>query len=274
MTWMEIFGYFGALGIGLVMGLTGSGGSILSVPILAYLFNYDEKTATAYSLFIVGVTAAVGSFRVIKEKMIHPKMVLFFGLPAVLGILLTRSWIIPYLPEKLFEINGFPISRRMFVFGLFACLMLLAFYTMTHKAKHNLEDNIKETPIRFHPLIVTEGFFLGVFMGIVGAGGGFLMVPAMMLIANLSVKKAIGTSMVIVCLNSLAGFFLGDFLYMKVDWKFLFSFVVIALIGVMIGGKLNHFVNGQRLKAGFAYFILVMAIFIFIMEFVIIEPLK
>lgn len=267
MSWMEIAGYIGALLIGLVMGLTGSGGSILSVPILAYLFNYDEKTATAYSLFIVGVTAAVGCFRVIKEKMINTQLILYFGLPAIFGILMSRRLILPYLPDELFEIFGFHVSRRMFVFGLFGCLMLLAFYTMMHKTQSEIDA--KEKEIHFHPLIVTEGFFLGLFMGIVGAGGGFLMVPALMLIANLPIRKAVGTSMFIVCMNSLSGFFLGDFFFMKIDWNFLGVFVGLSLVGILIGGRLVKYIDAEKLKIGFAYFILLMAIFVFIMEFLI-----
>lgn len=268
MSLIEIVGYFGALLIGLVMGLTGSGGSILSVPILAYLFGYDEKTATAYSLFIVGVTAILGSLRVIKAKMVNMKLVSFFGVPAIFGVLLSRRVILPFMPDELFHIFGFPVSRRMFVFGLFALLMLLAVYTMLHHSKINLKKNVGQE-VKIHPLILTEGFSLGVFMGLVGAGGGFLMVPALMLIAKLQIKDAVGTSMVIVCMNSLTGFFLGDFFYMDINWSFLLIFVSISFIGIIIGGNLSKYINGEKLKTGFAYFILCMAIFIFVMEFII-----
>lgn len=269
MSILEIIGYFGALLIGMVMGLTGSGGSILSVPILAYLFKYDEKTATAYSLFIVGVTAVVGSWRIFKQGEISARLVLYFGVPAIFGILLSRRVILPMLPDELFHVFGYLITRRMFIFGLFALMMLLASYTMLHKKMLKLSDLEEGPPVTFHPLILTEGFFLGLFMGLVGAGGGFLMVPALMLIAKLSIKKAVGTSLLIVCMNSLTGFFLGDFFFMEIDWNFLFRFVLISFVGILLGGYLTKFIPSDKLKIGFAYFILAMALFIFVMEFIL-----
>lgn len=269
MSFLEIIGYLGALLIGLVMGLTGSGGSILSVPILAYLFKYDEKTATAYSLFIVGMTAIVGSWRIFKYGENSTRLIWYFGLPAIVGILLSRRVILPMLPEELFHVFGYYVSRRMFIFGLFGAMMLLASYTMLHKTDLKLSDLDVKEDIPFHPLILTEGLFLGVVMGLVGAGGGFLMVPALMLIANLSIKKAVGTSLIIVCMNSLTGFFLGDFFFMEIDWSFLFRFVLLSFVGIILGGYLVKFIDSERLKKGFAYFILAMALFIFVMEFLI-----
>lgn len=267
MSVLEIIGYISALFIGLVMGLTGSGGSILSVPVLAYLFGFDEKVSTAYSLFIVGMTAVVGSQKVLKEKQVNFRLILYFGIPAVLGVLLSRRVILPLLPDELFQIFDYVISRRMFVFGLFASLMLIAVYTMFYKSKIELEQTTSK--VKFHPLLLTEGMFLGIFMGLVGAGGGFLLVPALMLIARLPIKKSIGTSLVIVCMNSLSGFFLGDFFYIEINWGFLLSFTFLSLIGIIVGGKLVNLVNPEKLKKGFAYFILTMAIFVFLMEFIL-----
>ncbi len=266
MTTLEIFGYIGALFIGMIMGMTGSGGSILSIPILAYLFQYDEKTATAYSLFIVGITALFGAAQSVYKKLVNLKSVWVFGIPAVTGVLLVRRIVMPVLPDVLFHINGFGLTRRMFIFGLFSCLMILAAYSMLHKSKISLAE-IENRRFEFHPLMVTEGFFLGVFMGLLGAGGGFLIVPALMMIAKLPIKEAIGTSMVIVCLNCLIGFFLGDFFYLEVDWGFLLKFVGISLVGLLIGTLLTNFVNSERLKILFGYFIILMAILIFLMEF-------
>ena len=146
--------------------------------------------------------------------------------------------------------------------------MLLAAYTMLHKSKMNLSEIDKKT-FEFHPLMVTEGFFLGVFMGLIGAGGGFLIVPALMLIAKLPIKEAVATSLVIVCLNCLIGFFLGDFFYLEIDWYFLFKFVFISFIGIFLGGILTKRINAEKLKTIFAYFIILMAAFIFIMEFLL-----
>lgn len=268
MSVLEIIGYIGALFIGLTMGLMGGGGSILSVPILAYLFGLDEKTATAYSLFVVGTTAFVGGVRQVFGKLVSLKAVWMFGLPAVLGVTLVRRFVVPALPEVLFHLNGFGFTRRMFIFGLFAVLMLLSSYSVLFKTKYKISNKSQGSP-EFHPLIVTEGFFTGVFMGLVGAGGGFLIVPALMLIAKLPIKRAVATSLVIVCMNSLIGFFLGDFFHLKIDWSFLMSFVVVSFAGILLGSYLSKFVKSEKLKNYFAYFVLLMAIFIFLMEFII-----
>lgn len=268
MIWTEIVGYIGALIIGLSMGLMGGGGSILSVPIFAYLFGYDEKVATAYSLFVVGTTAFVGGLRQIFGKYVSFKSVLMFGLPAIFGVLLVRRIILPHLPDILFHIGDLQFTRRMLVFGLFALLMLLSSYSILYKTANHFENSKNETP-KFHPLIVTEGLFTGLFMGFIGAGGGFLIVPALMFIAKLPIKRAIATSLVIVCLNSLSGFFLGDYAHLEVDWSFLLSFVSISLIGILIGGSISKYVKSQNLKKYFAYFVLAMAVFVFVMEFIV-----
>lgn len=250
------------------MGLMGGGGSILSIPILAYLFHFDEKTATAYSLFIVGSTAFVGGLRQMFGKLVSLKAVWMFGLPAVVGVTLVRRFVVPALPEVLFHLNGFGFTRRMFMFGLFAVLMVLSSYSVLFKTKYKISNKTMGAP-EFHPLIVTEGFFTGVFMGLVGAGGGFLIVPALMLIAKLPIKRAVATSLVIICINSLVGFFLGDFKHLHIDWAFLLSFVAVSFVGILVGGYLSRFVKSEKLKKYFAYFILIMAVFIFLMEFVI-----
>ena len=267
MQWIEIFGYIGALFIGLIMGVLGGGGSILAVPILAYIFHLDEKMATAYSLFIVGSTGLIGGIKQAKNKMVDWKAALNFGLPAVLGITLTRAFVIPALPEILFEIGDFEFTRRMGMFGLFAALMVLAAFSMLSDKKD--KNKPVKNRAKFHPLMLSEGFFIGALTGLVGAGGGFLIVPALMVIAQLDMKKASATSLVIIALNSLTGFFLGDSTKIDIDWTFLGIFVGIAMVGIIIGTMLNKHLPVKLLKKIFAYFIIVMAIFIFIEEFII-----
>lgn len=267
MQWIEIFGYIGALFIGLIMGVLGGGGSILAVPILAYIFHFDEKIATAYSLFIVGATGLVGGIKQTWNKMVDWKAALNFGLPAVLGITLTRAFIIPALPEILFKIGDFEFTRRMGMFGLFAALMILAAFSMLSDKKE--KKITAQSKAKFHPLMLSEGFFIGALTGLVGAGGGFLIVPALMVIAQLDMKKASATSLVIIALNSLTGFFLGDSTKIAIDWNFLGIFVGIAMVGIIIGTILNKYLPVKLLKKIFAYFIIVMAIFIFIEEFII-----
>ena len=265
MQWIEIFGYIGAFFIGLIMGILGGGGSILAVPILAYIFHLDEKIATAYSLFVVGSTGLIGGLRQTLNKMVDWKAAITFGIPAVIGITTVRAFVVPNLPEILFEIGSFEFTRRMGMFGLFAVLMLLAATSMLS----NKTKNKSTKEIGFNPLILSEGLFIGGLTGLVGAGGGFLIVPALIVIAQLDMKKASATSLIIIALNSLTGFFLGDATHMEINWKFLSIFVGIAMSGIIIGTFLNQLLPVKLLKKSFAYFIIAMAIFIFVEEFII-----
>jgi len=263
---MELIGYSLALVVGLSLGLIGGGGSILAVPILAYLFAYDEKVATAYSLFIVGSAALVGGLRQSRIGNVDWKTATVFGIPAIAGVWIIRSFLIPVLPNVLFTFESFEFTRRMAMFGLFSILMILAAYTMlSDKKRKGGTGEIKYN----YPLIVLEGLIVGGITGMVGAGGGFLIIPALVVLANLEIKKAVGTSLVIIALKSLMGFFLGDAITMNIDWNFLLLFTSFTVVGIFIGIQLGKYIDGQRLKKGFGYFIMVMAIFIFIMEFLI-----
>ncbi len=261
---MEILGYIMALIIGVTLGLIGGGGSILAVPVLAYLFLLDEKVATAYSLFIVGVGALVGGIKQHQNKQVDWRTAITFGLPAVIGVWLVRHYVIPELPAVLFDIQDFAFTRRMAMFGLFALLMLWAAYSMlSSKERQGGSGVVKYN----YPLILGEGLIVGAITGFVGAGGGFLIIPALVVFANLEIKKAIGTSLIIIAFKSILGFLLGDALTMKVDWLFLSFFTGITVIGIFIGVYTGQFIDGQKLKKGFGYFIIAMAIFIFFMEF-------
>lgn len=266
MSLLEFIGFFGAFMVGLIMGLTGSGGSVLSVPILAYLFNYNEKVATAYSLFIVGATALIGSFRAFRENKISKGLVLYFGVPAIVGVVLVRRLILHWLPDVLFSFGTFDFTRRMLVFGLFGILTAYTGYSMLAKSKINLAE-FRSSNLHLKSWLPIAGVLLGMFVGLIGAGGGFLIVPMMMSIAKISFKKAVATSLVIVCLNSLVGFFLGDFVHLEINWSFLLTFVMLSFLGILIGGTLVRYIDGERLKKGFAYFLLFMSLCILIIEF-------
>jgi len=261
---IEITGYFMALIIGVSLGLIGGGGSILAVPVFAYLFFLDEKISTAYSLFVVGFAALVGGLRQHSNNNVDWRTAIVFGIPAILGVWLIRQFVIPILPDVLFTIQDYEFTRRMGMFGLFAVLMLWAAISMlsptkskggTGKVKYN------------YPFILAEGLIVGAITGFVGAGGGFLIIPALVILANLEIKKAIGTSLIIIALKSILGFFLGDAFSMEIDWRFLIIFTALAIIGIFIGVFIGKFIEGQKLKKGFGYFIVVMAVFVFVMEF-------
>ncbi|MDC8001408.1 sulfite exporter TauE/SafE family protein [Aequorivita todarodis] len=268
MALIEILGYISALFIGLSLGIIGGGGSILAVPVLAYLFSVDEKSATAYSLFIVGTSALVGGIKQYFKGYVDLRTAIVFGFPAIIGVTLVRHYLVPALPDVLLTIGQFQLTRRMGMFGLFALLMIPAAFSMLN-GKKNLTKKTTGKVKYNYPLILIEGLILGAVTGIIGAGGGFLIIPALVLLANVEMKVAVGTSLIIIALNSLIGFFLGDALVRQIDWIFLLTITTISLIGIFIGSYLGNFIDGKKLKKAFGYFIFVMAIFIFYMEFIV-----
>jgi uncharacterized membrane protein YfcA len=262
---ITILGYLGALFIGVSLGLIGGGGSILAVPVLAYLFSIDEKAATAYSLFIVGASALLGGVKQHLKGYVDWRTAIVFGIPAIVGVTLIRHYVVPALPEILFNLGDLAFTRRMGMFGLFALLMIPAAYSMIKSKKSTTEA---QGAVKYnYPLIIIEGLLVGAITGMIGAGGGFLIIPALVILANIKMKEAIGTSLVIIAFKSLLGFFLGDAITMQIDWSFLAGFTIVSFVGIFIGSYLSNFIDGDKLKKGFGYFILLMAVFIFYMEF-------
>ncbi|WP_438961617.1 sulfite exporter TauE/SafE family protein [Nonlabens sp.] len=263
---VEILGYLSALVIGISLGLIGGGGSILAVPVLAYLFSVNEKVATAYSLFIVGASALVGGLKQHLKGYVDWRTAVVFGLPAIVGVSVVRRFVVPALPDVLFTVADFEFTRRMAMFGLFAVLMIPAAFSMLKERKDKKPKG--DGTVKYnYPLIIGEGLLVGGITGMIGAGGGFLIIPALVILANVEMKVAVGTSLVIIAFKSLLGFFLGDALTMDIDWVFLSIFTSISFAGIFIGSYLSNFIDGKKLKKGFGYFIFIMAVFIFYMEF-------
>ncbi|MBT8265045.1 MAG: sulfite exporter TauE/SafE family protein [Bacteroidia bacterium] len=260
----QIFGYIGALFIGIVLGLIGGGGSILTVPILVYLLAVNPVTATAYSLFVVGVSALVGTLRNIQKGLVDFKTGIVFAIPAFIAVYLTRRFIVPAIPEYLFEIGDFEITKDIGIMIFFAIIMLLASISMIKDRKEN--NSLQTEPVIFnYPLIIIEGAGVGLLTGIVGAGGGFLIIPALVLMAKLPMKKAVATSLLIIAIKSLIGF-IGDIETLTIDWNFLLLFTAISIIGIYLGIWLSNFVEGYKLKKAFGWFVLLMGIYIIIKE--------
>ncbi|WP_298781864.1 sulfite exporter TauE/SafE family protein [uncultured Polaribacter sp.] len=263
---IEIFGYISALIIGVSLGLIGGGGSILAVPVLAYLFSVNEKLATAYSLFIVGASALVGGLKQHFKGLVDWRTAIVFGIPAIIGVSLVRHFVVPTLPNILFKIENFEFTRRMGMFGLFALLMIPAAFSMQKERKEKETTGV----IKYnYPLIIIEGLVVGAITGMIGAGGGFLIIPALVILASVKMKIAVATSLIIIAFKSLIGFFLGDAFTMEIDWKFLVVFTSISLVGIFIGSYIGNFIDGKKLKKSFSYFIFAMSILIFYMEFFI-----
>jgi len=261
---MDIIGYIAAILIGLSLGLIGGGGSILTVPILVYLLGVDAaETAPAYSLFVVGIASLIGATIKQRQGLVDEKTAIIFGLPAIAAVYATRRYIVPSIPDELFSVDSFVLTKRVFVMGLFAVIMILASVSMI-KGRKEVKDKI-EGRVFNYPLILVEGIVVGVLTGIVGAGGGFIIIPALVILSNLPMKKAIGTSLAIIAAKSLIGF-LGDLAVINIDWKMLLSFTALAAAGIFVGHKLSSKVNGNQLKKGFGWFVLIMGTYIFIKE--------
>lgn len=261
---MEFFGYLLAVLIGIFLGIFGGGGSLLSVPVFAYIFSLDEKVATAYSLFTVGISSIVGSIKQLGN--IEWKVTLIFGIPSIIAVWLTRFFIIPNLPEIIFDNETFIITRRMLIFGIFTFLLFISSFSMIYETNKNVKPiNIKN----FYALIIIEGFVVGGLTGFVGAGGGFLIIPALVILIGLDIKKAIATSLIIIALKSTFGFFLGDVMVMNIDWDFLIYFTILTTLGVIIGTYFGKSIDKLKLKKWFGIFIMVIAISILFKEFII-----
>ena len=262
---MDILGYVGAVLMGVSLGFFGGGGSILTVPILVYLFNIDPVLATAYSLFIVGVTSLVGSFSHMKMGNIDFRTALVFGIPAIISVYLTRRMLLPAIPENLFTIGELEVNKSLGLLLLFAIIMLLASWSMIRPSRNSNNELVQNSGYNY-PLILTEGVVVGVVTGLVGAGGGFLIIPALVLLGGLEMKKAVGTSLFMIALKSLIGF-TGDLSgKLIIDWHFLIMFSVIAIIGILVGSVLSKRVSNEKLKPAFGWFVLAMGTYILLKE--------
>lgn len=256
----EFFGYLGALVIGLVLGLTGGGGSILTVPVLVYLLGINPVIATAYSLFIVGTTSAFGTIQNYRKGLVEVKTGLKFAVPSLIAIYITRKFIVPNVPEVIFSIGEVTVTKNFFIMALFAIVMMMASLSMI---SNKVENNAVEKP---NFLITSiQIFIVGIIIGFVGAGGGFLIIPSLIYLTKLPMKKAVGTSIFIIAINSLIGF-TGDIGTISIDWRFLFIFSFISILGIFAGIYLNKFINEKNLKKGFGWFVLTMSILILVKE--------
>lgn len=260
----QILGYIGALCIGVILGLIGGGGSILTVPILVYLLYLNPVTATAYSLFVVGVSALVGAIHNIRKGLVDFRTAIVFAIPAFLAVYSTRKFVVPNIPEEVITIGDFVITKSIGIMIFFAIIMLLASVSMIRSKR---KDDQEETQVRYnYPMIFVEGIVVGFLTGIVGAGGGFLIIPALVILAKLPMKKAIATSLLIIAIKSLIGF-IGDVENLAIDWPFLLSFTGLSIAGIFIGMWLTNFIDGKKLKKGFGWFVLIMGVYIIIKEF-------
>lgn len=260
---MEVMGYIASVLIGISLGLIGGGGSILTVPVLVYLFHTEPVLATSYSLFIVGSTSLVGAIPKYRQGLVSVKTALIFGVPSIAAVFVTRKFLMPLIPHHIFSMGGFEVTKPVLIMVLFAILMVAASYSMI---KNGISTNDQPQEQRFnYPMIILEGTVVGVLTGMVGAGGGFLIIPALVLFSKLPMKMAVGTSLLIIAAKSLIGF-TGDLSHYTMDWKLLLIVTAAAIGGIFAGNALNKKIPGERLKKWFGWFVLVMGIYIIIKE--------
>lgn len=265
---MEILGYFASVLIGISLGMVGSGGSILTVPVLVYLMNVNPLLATTSSLFIVGCTSLIGGLRAYAKKQVDFRAVTEFGFPSIFSIFITRHYLLPAIPNELFSIGSFIVTKSMALMVVFAMLMLAASFSIMLGRE---EDETAAFTSSKHnkplPLIVF-GLTIGVITGLLGAGGGFLIIPTLVVFLHIPMKTAIGTSLLIVSINSLFGF-LFSLKQFEYNWVLLLSFTALAIAGIFIGGKLAEKITGSTLRKGFGWFVLIMGLYIIIKELIL-----
>jgi uncharacterized protein len=260
---IHFFGYLLAVFVGITLGLIGSGGSILSVPILVYIMHVEPVLATAYSLFVVGITALFGGIQKAKQKLVDFRKVILFGIPTILSVFITRKFIVPNIPEVIFLSTSFILYKSVFIMIFFAIVMIFAAVRMIKPLK---EKKVKEDSKLNYLGIFFQGILIGFVAGFVGAGGGFLIIPALLFLAKTPMKIAVGTSLFIVSAQSLIGF-IGDIgSEQNIDWRLILIFATCSIIGVFIGSYFSKKIEAEKLKESFGWFVLVIGISIIMSE--------
>jgi len=266
---MIVVGYSLFLFIGIILGLIGGGGSILAVPVLVYLFLVPPEIATGYSLFIVGLTSFIGSFNYIKRGLLSLEALMLFALPSLVSVYVVRKFVLPVMPDQLGELFGITLTKSFIIMAVFAGLLIASSLYMLiparqSESKETMWEEFSKSPIKI-PFVIIIGIVVGALSGFVGAGGGFMIIPALVLVLRVSMKNAIGTSLSIIAINCTIGF-LGNIGSFEVDWKFISILAVLSIAGIIIGGYLSNYINGKKLRPAFGWFTLVIGAFIVVKE--------
>lgn len=232
---------------------------------MVYLFHVEPVLATAYSLFIVGTTSLIGVFPKYKHDMVNVKTSIIFGIPSIVSVYATRKWLVPAIPQHIAQIGGFELTKPLLLMLLFAVLMTAASISMIRDKSQECEDCDPQEIQYNYPMILVEGVIVGMLTGLVGAGGGFLIIPALVLLSKLPMKQAIGSSLLIIAMKSLSGF-IGDLSHTVIDWTLLLTVTGLAIAGLFLGNAFNKKINAAALKKGFGWFVLVMGIYIIVKE--------
>lgn len=251
--------------VGFLLGLLGGGGSTLILPVLVYLVGISAVTATSYSLLIVGVAAAFGAAGYLRKGLVDLRAVVSFGLPSIVGVFLARMLIMPQIPETVFRVDSFELTRRGFILAVFAIMVLASAFSMIRQTNRSLESTETSAPTVWKSIVA--GLIVGTSTGFVGAGGGFMIVPALIIFLKMGTRQAIATSLFVIAIKSLVGFCADVFIVAEVEWRLLLQFTSAAVFGILLGVRLNDSVDAERLKVSFGWLILMVGIGILIKEF-------
>lgn len=257
--------------IGLILGLIGGGGSILGVPVLVYIMCYTADVATGYSLFIVGLTSLIGALAYLRKGEISAEAIFQFAIASLTTVFCVRKFVMPAIPQSM-HLGSLEISKHVLIMVLFAILILCSSYSMIKKRKYSRINEVKwdefaKSPMGV-PFVILLGVTVGFITGFVGAGGGFIIVPVLIFFLRLSFKKAVGTSLCIIALNSLIGF-AGNIGNQTINWLFLLEISGVCAVGILIGSLLSNKVSSQKLRPAFGWFTLVVGIFVLVKELVL-----
>jgi uncharacterized protein len=265
---LELAGYTAMVLLGVVLGTIGAGGSILTVPILVYLFSIQPVQATGYSLAIVGVTALVGAGEYLRRGQTHLPLALVFGTPAIAGVYLSRRLLVPAIPDPVLQLGGYVLGKDQAILLLFAVLMIGAAAAMLRDGHDSGESHASRIRVRY-PLLVALGTLVGIVTGVVGAGGGFLLLPVLVLMGGLPVKIAIGTDLVIIAAKSLIGFVGETQVTAAIDWGFVAIITLLPMAGVLAGTLLNRRLPAAALRPAFGWFVLAVGVAIITRELLV-----
>ncbi len=233
---MLILGYIASFVMGTSLGLIGAGGSILTVPILFYFFGQNAMQATTNSLFVVGVAAFIGALINAKNGDINMKIGIFFALPSFVGIYISRNFILPSLPNTLVSTFGFILTKPLLVMTVFAIIMVFSSWAMIRSGgRSNVELSKFNPTLSDFTAIGFKGLIIGAITGFVGAGGGFLIIPALVLLLKFPIRLAIGTSLAIIAANSLFGFAISFPSVQVKDCPLLLTICVLGIGGMFLG---------------------------------------
>ncbi|MBS1623927.1 MAG: sulfite exporter TauE/SafE family protein [Bacteroidetes bacterium] len=258
---LQILGYIGALLTGLVLGLLGGGGAAVSIPILVYAFGVEASIATGYSLLIVAFTALFGSIQNIRLGHVRYGALAKCGLPALISIYVMRRYLIHSIPDVFFSYGSFTLTKNSFILFILAFFMIIVARNMIWPRPSRIEP--KPEP---YLLVLVQSVIIGLFTGLVGAGGGFLLIPLILAVEPMEFRNATATSLVLVTLNSTIGF-IGDLQsHLTIDWVFLGTFVALSAAGVLGGIAIANKVDNVKLRRIFGYTMMAIAIYILIRE--------